>query len=121
MTTATEPVIVTGTAGPVPVALADVLIVAGRRWTVAACADLFTRYPGLTLVVGRDPGGTVCAGARDGGWLGLRLEPPWPPLPRLARTLYRWWVAGGGPTRPGVPTGDGSAVLVEVGSWRGCR
>jgi hypothetical protein len=92
-----EPVIVhgyPGTAYSSRAALADVLILApDRRDDRARFADLFARYPGLTLVaVETDAPRCLCAGLRDGTVVTLRLSAN-APVDAAARALYAWWSA----------------------------
>jgi hypothetical protein len=92
-----DPVIVHGCPGAAyssRAALADILILdPDHRDDRARFAELFSRYPGLTLVaVETDAPRCLCAGLRDGTvvtlWLSANAS-----VDDAARALYAWWSA----------------------------
>jgi len=117
MSSGTEPVIVTLTSParvPRRAFLADVLIVLpDHRATAERCRELFSRFPGLTVVVISDGSGAIDAGFRDGTTLALEFAPPAPAadLTRNAALMfYAWWAMGGGRS-------SGGQLRVQVGRW----
>jgi hypothetical protein len=76
-----------------PAALADVLIVVAcqqpsARWP----AEIFARYPGLTLLLVTGPGVDALAHFRDGTVLALTVRPD--KVFATARFLYVSWAYG---------------------------
>lgn len=121
--TAPEPVIVAVPAHgrhPRRATVADVLLAPGE----ARCAELFRRYPGLTLVVLTGRAAGLAVGVRDGLLLTLpptaypTTGPPDNPA-AAARLVYAWWAAGVDPASPEARRSAASAGLrVSVGRWR---
>lgn len=102
---------------PAGAALADVLVItATLRRGASRCADLFARYPGLTLVLVTDATGGVLVGVRGGGLLTtLDAHRRWLPATSaktLARLLYACWTARR------LPSGPDSGEVVVVGGIR---
>jgi hypothetical protein len=102
---APEPVIVRGCPGTSHsrrVALADILILAAdHRDARVRFADLFSRYPGLTLVaVVIAAQGCLRAGLRDGTVVTVRFTLN-ASVDVLARAVYLWWSESRG--QPGDP------------------
>lgn len=73
--------------------LADVLIVGpDHRRSSQRCAELFARYPGLTLTLIPVAADTIDVGLRDGSV--LRLQAAGVSLRAVADLLYFWWCCG---------------------------
>ena len=84
-----------------------------------SCADLFRRYPGLTLAVRPGAVGLTVA-VRDGRL--LTIAPGTTDPVAVARLVYRWWSSGVCPTSATARAAAASAgFAVTVGRWRGHR
>jgi hypothetical protein len=115
-----EPVVVfAGWPEPQPpgLALADVVVTqAGFRRPSVAIADLFDRYPGLSIVVVAAPPAGLTAALRDGTALTVRTAGSGP-VEAVATALYHLWVSTVDTTSLRGRHLAGSGRRVDVGTW----
>jgi len=115
-----EPVVVVvGTHPPYPrrAAVADVLFIPPPGGTgEVGYADLFRRYPGLTLVVSASAAGELSVAVRDGQLITVRADGA--EAVDVTRLAYRWWAARVDPaSTPARREAASAGLRLSVGSW----